>query len=116
MAKGVYPRTAKHLEIAHLGSASSAAIRRGRTFEELFGPERAARMKELIRAAKIGDNNPAKRDEIRRKIAATSRGRPSWLKGLSKETDSRVMAISRARKGIRVGAAVYISKESLARR
>lgn len=116
MGKGVYQRTERHREISRQNLEYAARVRRGKTYEELYGPERAARVKRELAASKTGEQNPAKRPEVRARIGQTAKGRPSWLRGLSKETDPRVKKLSLLRKGKRVGAAAYISEESKARR
>ncbi len=116
MGKGVYPRTEQHREASRQNLALASRSRRGKTYEELYGPVRAAQVKRALAASKTGEQNPAKRADVRAKIGLTAKGRPSWLRGLSKETDVRVKSISLARKGKKVGAAAYISEESKARR
>lgn len=116
MAKGVYLRTERHRAIARKNFVLASRARKGKTYIELYGAERATRVKKALAISKIGEQNPAKRSEVRAKIGIAAKGRSSWLNGLSKEIDARVMEMSRARAGKRVGAAVYISEESKARR
>jgi hypothetical protein len=46
-----------------------------------------------------GENSPSKRPEVRAKLSKAKKRKPSWNKGLTKETDSRVMNISKALAG-----------------
>lgn len=116
MAKGVYPRTERHRSIARRASAAAALGRKGKTYDELYGAYRAGAIRSALAESKRGDKNPAKREEVRKKIGSAAKGRPSWLSGLSKEADPRVMAMSDNMRGRRVGAAAFISAESKARR
>jgi len=62
--------------------------KKGKTFEEIYGKARAMEIKQKIGVP--GENNPAKRPEVRKKISNSREGRPSWNEGLTKETDERV--------------------------
>lgn len=116
MAKGVYPRTEEHRDIARNASAAAAQIRKGKTYDELYGARRAGIIRAALAETKRGDKNPAKRKEIRTKIGLATKGKPSWLRGLSKESDPRVRAMSDNTRGRRVGAAASVSEASKARR
>lgn len=116
MGKGVYPRTRVHREIALRGSRAAAAGRRGKSYEQLYGAERARQVRQKLADSKSGGRNPAKRPEVRAKIGLAAKGRPSWLRGLTKESDARVMAISEVRRGKKVGAAAFISESSKLKR
>jgi very-short-patch-repair endonuclease len=42
---------------------------KGKTFEDVYGIEKANEIKEILRQSKIGNNNPAKRKEVKEKIS-----------------------------------------------
>lgn len=44
---------------------------RGKTFEEVYGEEKAMNLKENLRSSKLGDKNPSKRKDVKDKISAT---------------------------------------------
>jgi hypothetical protein len=49
--------------------------------------------------SKMGDKNPSKRPEVREKLRIARLGKPSWCRGLTKETDERLRLISEKQKG-----------------
>ena len=55
-----------------LGKASKF---KGKSYIERFGKERAIKISEKIRATKTGDNNPAKRPEVKDVISKNRRGK-----------------------------------------
>jgi len=71
--------------------------KKGKTYEEMYGEEKAGRIKQKIGI--FGENNPAKRPEVREKISNSNRGRLPWTTGLTKETDSRVAKSAEKRRG-----------------
>lgn len=71
--------------------------KKGRTYEEMYGEEKAKEIKQ--KQGVLGDDNPAKRPEVRRKIGDAIKGRLPWTTGLTKETDSRVAKLAEKLRG-----------------
>ena len=65
---------------------------------EKYGKEEAdRRQKETnnkLSKSKMGDKNPAKRPEVRKKIGKANKGNISWCRGLTKETNNIIKKIS----------------------
>jgi hypothetical protein len=78
----------------------STQTMKGKTYEELYGPERAAELK-MVRSLALRknnpsklehvkkqisvrntENNPSKREDVRKKLSEKSKGRSPWNKGI----------------------------------
>lgn len=54
---------------------------KNKTYEEVFGIEKALQIKQKLRDKKYGENNPAKKLGVGLKISIAKKGKPSKLKG-----------------------------------
>jgi len=73
---------------------------KGKSYVELFGEEKASIISEKIRITKIGDKNPAKRQEVRDTISKNRKGKlagnenPSYWKNKNNPNQSKRMKLS----------------------
>jgi len=72
---------------------------KGKSYEEIYGDEKAKEISEKIRKTKIGDKNPAKRPEVRKKISQNRKGKltgddnPNYWKGRKNKGQSERMKL-----------------------
>jgi len=73
---------------------------KGKSNKELYGEEKAKEISEKIRKTKIGDKNPAKRPEVRKKISQNRKGKltgddnPNYWKGKRNKGQSERMKMN----------------------
>jgi hypothetical protein len=65
-----------------------------KTYEKIYGIEKAAELINLRRKAFEGDKNPSKKLEARIKMSKKLKGKKCWCKGLTKETNLSLKASS----------------------
>ena len=68
---------------------------KGKTYVEIYGEKKAAELIEKRRLAILGDKNPSKREEVRKINSEKNKGKKSWCKGLTKETNNSLLTISK---------------------
>jgi|ERR1035437_855313 hypothetical protein len=69
------------MRLSHLGQASG---KKGKTYEEIYGIEKAKELKTRVShpGLLVGDRNPSKRIDVRKKISLACRGKlKPWLLG-----------------------------------
>jgi very-short-patch-repair endonuclease len=73
---------------------------KGKTYKEIFGEKKSKEISDKIRKTKIGEKNPAKRTEVRKKISKNRKGKltgndnPNYWKGKINKGQSERMKIN----------------------
>jgi group I intron endonuclease len=73
--------------------------KKGKSYEEIYKIENIERMKNMARKRMLGENNPAKRPEVREKMSKMRKGIPNKYKGTNKENNEIYRRLSDSKKG-----------------
>jgi len=87
------PEVRKNNSKKHIGKNKE------KTYEEIYGKEKAIKLIEIRRKSISGSKNPMKRSNVVKKMKETKKGCKTWISGLTKETNKSVKQISEKLKG-----------------